>query len=361
MPGPKVPEFEITKVDGNMRNYVKNVSIDYAQDGPDMFSVTFLNQSAESQTEPVFTAGQYNGKFKEGDEITVQLGYKGEGGSMQKMLVGEVTSMEANFREHDPATFTVRGFDKLHRLSRGRKQRTFLNMKDSDIASQIAGEMGLGADVDDSGKVHDHVFQNNLSDIDFLYARARFIDFELDVEDNTLKFKRPQLSGGGGESFKWGENLKRVRFYSSTTKQIDEVQVRGWDPKEKKEIIGKAKAGDELSTMGGGQTGSQAQSGKYGGGQKVQLICNVPLTSQEEADRIAKARFNELAMEYLTGEAEVEGAMGVKAGKVVKFEGIGKQYDGDYYVISAVHTLKPGSGPGTGYITRLSFKRTAGN
>ena len=57
--------------------------------------------------------------------------------------------------------------------------------------------------------------------------------------------------------------------------------------------------------------------------------------------------------------AEVEGDMAIKAGKIVTFEGVGAQYDGDYYVTSAVHTLKPGSGPGTGYITRISFKRTA--
>ncbi len=358
MAGPKVPEFEITGVDGQMRNYVKKVTIDYTQDGPDMFTVTFLNQSAESQTQPVFTEGQHVGKFKEGDEITIQMGYTGEGSGMQKMLVGEVIGMEANFREHDPASFTVRCYDKLHRLSRGRKQRTFMNMKDSQIAEQIAQEMGLQADVDDSGTTHDHVFQNNLSDIDFLYARARFINYELDVEDDTLRFKRPKIQEGGSTTYKWGENLKRIRFNLSTSKQVDEVQVRGWDPGTKKEIIGKATAGSELSTMGGGLTGSQAQSGKYGGGRKVSMVANVPLVDQETADKIAQARFNELAMEYITGEAEVEGDTAIKSGSIVKFEGTGKQYDGEYYVVNAVHTLKPGNGPGTGYTTRFAFKRT---
>lgn len=359
MPGPKVPEFQITGVDGTMRNYVKRVNIDYVQDGPDMFSVTFVNQSAESQTSPVFTDGQYKSAFKEGQEITLELGYTGEGGGMTKMLVGEVVGVEVDFREHDSATFTVRGYDKLHRLSRGRKQRTYMNMKDSDIAKQIAGEMGLGADVDDSGKIHDHVFQNNLSDIDFLYSRARFINFEMDVEDDTLKFKRPQMQNGGGTTYKWGENLKRIRFSMSTAQQVDEVQVRGWDPATKKEIIGRATSGDELSKMGGNQTGSQAQAGQYGGGKRMQVISNVPLTDQEMADNIAKARFNELAMNYLTGEAEVEGDMSIKAGSVVSFEGTGAQYDGDYYVVSAVHNLRPGNGPGTGYTTRFQFKRTA--
>ena len=360
--GPGVPDFQITNVSGDLAQMVKKVSIDYVQDGPDMFSVTFTNQTtSEPGQVPVFThqGGQHAGHFKEGDAVDLSFGYKGQGGQMTKMMSGEITAMEASYREHDPSTYTIRGFDKMHRLSRGRKQRTFLNMKDSQIAEQIAGEMGLGADVDDSGKVHDHVFQNNLSDIDFLYARARFIDFELGVADDKLTFKRPQVSGGSVITITYGENLKRSRFNLSTAQQVDEVQVRGWCAKEKKEIVGKASPSDVLSKMGGDQSGPENAAGKFGGGKRMSLICNVPLEDQEHADAIAKARMNEIAMNFITGDAEVEGSTEIKSGKIVEFSGLGKKFDGQYYVIRAEHILKPGTGPGTGYTTRFSFKRAA--
>jgi phage protein D len=358
---PRVADFQITNVSGDLQQMVKKVTVDYVQDGPDMFAVTFTNQTTSQPGQiPVFThqGGLYPGHFKEGDSIDISIGYQASG-SMVKMISGEITGMEASYREHDPSTYTVRGFDKLHRLSRGRKQRTFMDMKDSQIAEQIAGELGLGADVEDSGKVHDHVFQNNLSDIDFLYARARFIDFELSVDGDKLTFKRPQVSGSGVMTITYGENLKRSHFKLSTSQQVDEVQVRGWSPKEKKEIVGKASPSDILSMMGGDTSGPQSASGKFGGGQKVSVICNVPLEDQEHADAIAKARMNEIAMQFITGNAEVEGDPSIRAGKLVEFARLGKKFDGQYYVIHAEHTLKPGSGPGAGYITRFSFKRAA--
>lgn len=358
--GIQVPDFEITKVDDKLKKYVRKIVIDYAQDGPDMFEVTFLNQSTEDHTTNPFThaSGKFTSKFKEGDEITISVGYKGGGGGMTKMITGEIVSTNAGFHDRNSATFVIRGYDKLHRLSRGRKQRTFLNMKDSDIAKKIAGEMGLSADVDDSGKAHDHVFQNNLSDIDFLYARARFIGFELDVEDDKLLFKKPKITQSGQLKADWKTDIKRVGFDMSTAHQVDEVQVRGWSVKEKKEIVGKAKSGDELSKMSGDKVGADFQKGKFGGGQRISVINNVPLESQEQADAIAKARFNELSMQTLTGNAEVQGNPELKTGKTMDFGDIGKKYEGTYYVVSAVHTIRIGDGPGTGYTTRFQFKRT---
>ncbi len=354
--GPRVPGFSISKVDSDKATFVKRLVIDYIADGPDMFEVEFVNKTAQDQQKPTFThaAGKFSGDFKEGDEITIQMGYDSK---MTKMMVGEIVSVDASFREQDSSRFVIRGFDKGHRLSRGRKQRTFMNMKDSDIAAQIAGEMGLQADVEDSQIVHDHVFQNNLSNMDFLYARARAINFEVDVEDTKLSFKKPQTTGSSVATFEYQKNLRRCRFGLSTTHQVSEVQVRGWSPKEKKEIVGKAKAGDVYSKMSGDQSGGEVASGKFGSGNIVSVVSNSPLSSQEEADAMAKARLNELSMNFITGEAEVEGDPNIKSNKLIEFKGVGKKFEGLYLVVNATHTLKPGTGPGSGYVTRFSFKR----
>lgn len=354
--GPRVPGFQVTKVNSNMATFVKRIVVDYLSDGPDMFEVEFVNKHAEEQQKPTFThaSGMFAGDFKEGDEITIQLGYDSK---MTKMMVGEISNVDASFREHDSARFTIRGFDKLHRLSRGRKQRTFMSMKDSDIASQIAGEHGLSPEVDDSGTVHDHVFQPNLSDMDFLFSRAKPINFEVDCEDSKLIFKKPQVAAGPVGTYEYQKNLRRARFNISTSAQVSEVQVRGWSPKEKKEIVGKAKAADVYSKMGGDKAGGEVATGKYGQGQIVSVISNSPLASQEEADAMAKARLNELSLNFITGEAEVEGDAVIKSNKLIQFVGVGKKYEGLYYVVNATHILKPGNGPGCGYTTRFSFRR----
>lgn len=354
--GPRVPGYSITKVDDKMASFVRRLVIDYASDGPDMFDITFVNQTAEEQTKPAFThgGGMFSSNFKEGDEITIQVGYDSK---MTKMIVGEVVGTESVFKEDEPSQFTVRGFDKLHRLSRGKKQRTFLNMKDSQIAEQIAGEMGLSAQVDDSGTVHDHVFQNNLSDMDFLYARARAINFEVDVQDTTLLFKKPQVTGSAVATLEWEKNIRKVRFNLSTAFQVSEVQVRGWSRTDKKEIVGKASSSDVYSKMGGDKSGGEVATGKYGQGKIVSVVTSDPLEDQEQADALAKARLNELSLNFITGEAIVEGEPNIKSNAIVEFKGVGKKYEGLYYVVNAVHTIRPGNDKQNGYTTRFTFKR----
>ena len=59
------------------------------------------------------------------------------------LLDGEVTALE---KEHDgTGTFTiVRGLDKSHRLTRGRRVAAFQQMTVSDVATKVARAAGLG-------------------------------------------------------------------------------------------------------------------------------------------------------------------------------------------------------------------------
>src|SRR5688500_8217463 len=79
-------------------------------------------------------------RFREGNTIKIEMGFP-----YHTTLVfnGEITGLEPNFPEMGTPTLTVRGYDRRHRLMRQRKTRSFTNLKDSDIASQIARESGL--------------------------------------------------------------------------------------------------------------------------------------------------------------------------------------------------------------------------
>ena len=99
-----------------------------------------------------------------------------------KVLIdAEVTSIETEYGAHGTLA-VVRGYDRSHRLAAGRKSKTFLNAKYSDIATQLASAAGLTPDVDESEGTHDHVFQANQSDLDFLYGLARQIGYDCRVD-----------------------------------------------------------------------------------------------------------------------------------------------------------------------------------
>ena len=97
------------------------------------------------------------------------------------LIDAEVTSIETEYGAHGTLA-VVRGYDRSHRLAAGRKSKTFLNAKYSDIATQLASAAGLTPDVDESEGTHDHVFQANQSDLDFLYGLARQIGYDCRVD-----------------------------------------------------------------------------------------------------------------------------------------------------------------------------------
>ena len=107
-------------------------------------------------------------KFPLGDPVQVEIDSRSEG-SKTLIIKGEITAIEPDFQEGQNAILTVRGYDKSHRLNRGTKSRVFVNSKDSDIVQTIANGGGLSPAADTTAEVHEHVYQDNQSDLAFLH------------------------------------------------------------------------------------------------------------------------------------------------------------------------------------------------
>ena len=193
--------------------------------------------------------------FGVGNEVEVQMGYVD---NVETLLIGEITGLEPEFQAGVPPTVTVRGYDRRHRLMRGRKTRSFTGVKDSDIASQIANERGLTPDTTDTAVTLDYVLQHNQTDLEFLQDRAARIGYEVVVEDKTLLFRPHQHTGS--EVLTLARDTELLEFYPclTTLNQVGQTAVRGWNIKDKKPIVGQAGAGHVSTTMGGTTSGPAA-------------------------------------------------------------------------------------------------------
>jgi phage protein D len=288
--------------------------------------------------------------YTEGGEVEIQMGYVGV---LETLFKGEITGLEPGFTSDEAPSLTVRGFDQQHRLLRGRKTRCFNEVKDSDIASQIASDLGLTAETEDTGITYPSVLQHNRSDLDFLQDRARRIGYEVVVEDKTLYFRPFQNTEDGVLTLKRDEDLIEFHPRLSTLQQISEVAVRGWDPKAKEAITGKAAAGDELSKMGGSTAGSEASDQAFGAADLAAI--DHPVFSQTEAEQIALGNLNDLSLGFVSGDGVCIGRTDLRAGTVIEIEGVGERFSGQYYVTSTTHVYRPGQG----YETYFSIRRNA--
>lgn len=289
--------------------------------------------------------------FKEGNVVEIQMGYRDR---LKTLFKGEITGLEPEFSNDEPPVLTVLGYDRGHRVMRKRKTESFINLKDSDIASQIAGNNGLKSDITDTSVTMAYVLQHNQTDLEFLRQRAQRIGYEVGVSDQTLYF-RPRRNNGA-EVLTLSRQVELLEFYPrlSTVGQLENVSVQGWNPKKKEAVLAESQVGDAASLVSakasGPATVRKAFPGKSGG-----VSTDLAIGSQAEADQLAKGWFKEMSLQYVVGDGVSIGLPELRAGTLIEIEGLGKRFSGRYYVTGTEHSYKPGRG----YRTAFSVRRDA--
>ena len=272
-----------------------------------------------------------------GNEVQIRM--PGQAG-LVSVMTGEITGLEPEFRAGELRTVTVRGYDRRHRLMRGRKTRSFTRMKDSEIAAQVAREARLTSKVEDTGGTLDYVMQHNQSDLEFLQARASRLGFEVVVEGEDLGFRKHREDTSPVLTLKQKEHLEEFCPRLSTIELVGEVIVQGWSAKDKKVITGRASSND-LKRMGD-KSGLEAADKAFTAAQDV--LVDQPVQSEDEAHRIALGRLREMALTYITGEGVAKLNPALKAGSVVMIADYGTRFSGLYYLTSVCHTFSTKGG-----------------
>lgn len=310
-----------TAVDANIMADLQDLSVEQHAQVPGMFSVRIYDKNHTI----------INGAtFKLTDEIEIK-GHNGTSTGVS-LLKGEVTAIEPVLSAGMLSEVIISGYHKSHRLFREMKSQAFLNIKDSDLASQIAGNAGLSAQTDATSTVYEHLYQHNQSDMAFLTQRAWRIGYECFVDDGKLYFRKPPTSGTTTE-IKWGEDLIDFRARESLAEQVDEVNVMGWDPQKLEAIVGKATKGTLYPSSTAGSEHSKAST--FGTGKRI--IVDQPVVSQAEANLLATARINELSGAFLEIEGTAYQKPEVRAGQFVKIDGVGTRFNGTYMITTVNH------------------------
>jgi phage protein D/phage baseplate assembly protein gpV len=259
------------------------------------------------------------------------------------LLKGEITAIEAHFNPESQAPIIIRGYDASHRLHRGRYNRSFQNMKDSDIVNQIIGEAGISkGTVDDTngpygfGDPVGYIFQENQTNMEFLRERAARNGYELFVQDGKLNFRKPKA--GSTLTLTWLKDISSFQVRVSSAEQVSSVEVRGWNYQTKQTIVSTKSAQTSEVITSTDQGAGKAKSTAFSSSPKM-IVVNQPVSSSQESDAIAQALFNELSGEFVQADARAEGNPDIRPGKKVKLTGMGN-YSGSYYVTETRHVLQ---------------------
>lgn len=312
---------------------ILGVSVTLRLDPPDAFSFEIYDPDLDL----VQPGG---GRITEGAEVEIALGYVGR---TRTLILGRISAVAADFPENGPPTVRVEGFDLLHDLTRGTVHRRFegstpdMGLPDSQIVAKIARDIQLDPVVEDMRQRRGVRVQSHVSDLDFLHQLASANGYSLWVEGRTLHFerKRPVPSR---VRLAWGRTLLSFSPRLSLAGQVESVEVRGWDHGQGESVAARATravAGSGLATTG------RNELGRGSGGRSEKVITDEPVSSAEEARRVAERHLADLQATTTTGSGTAVGDPDLRAGSQLELTNIGR-YSGTYTISEVTHTLGNG-------------------
>ena len=275
-----------------------------------------------------------------GNDLTITMdGADDSGAAVSGWTVfdGLVTGVGLDLDTGTTQTFVVEGYDRLYALGRTSVAKAHLDKTASEIIQAIAGEAGLTAKIDGSLSTSAktptaYQFGTAYSYIDRLVHDA---GFEWRIEASELRIA-PRSKGTATHQLTVGQELIRFNARFSAAEHAADVEVSGWDVKQKSRIVGSANSsGANAVSSIPAVTVSKVAASEVGG-TKVMSIPH-PVQDQQHADVLAEGIVADREASLLRARGEAEPDPALVPGVKLELAGLVTDWNGTYYCTGIEH------------------------
>jgi hypothetical protein len=322
----------VVKVDGaalteDQETQLVSVALEQAWSTVDRIEIRFDDRFADAPD------------FDVGNEITADI--VDDAGTQGRVFSGEITARTARWNAA-LAEVVYEGYDFRHRLLRGITPATYKNSKFSDVIGTIAGNAGLQTGTLPNvlqRTVHEDLMFAS-SDFATLQQIARLTGTEWTIADKEITFV--EKSAGSAVPLD-SDQLFDVDIRFTPIERAKKTEVRGWDVKKRKAIVGTANHADANS--------KHQPSPKFGTTKALSKPVSPTAMSfaagpvdQAQANAIASAIDRRLADTEVTGRGSTRGNSKIVPGAKIEIKKVSTRVNGTYTVMAANHVYGAGSG-----------------
>lgn len=280
--------------------------------------------------------------FAPGKVIIISAGY---GAQTKQIFKGVVVRHGIKISGSNEARLQVECKHKAVALTIGRKNANYVNMKDSDIISQLVSPCGVSADVTATSTTHKELVQYYSSDWDFIVARAEANGFLVVPDDSSIVVKAPQTKADAVLKVTYGIDLMSFQADVDARTQLKSVVGAAWDPATQA-VVQQSASQSSLYTQGNLDAAALA---KVAGPSSFRLQTTVPLET-DDIKAWATARQMKSALAKIRGKLKFQGSALATPGSMIELVGVGKRFSGSIFVGAVSHEISNGN-----WITEVEF------
>ena len=273
--------------------------------------------------------------FVPGKKIEIKCGYESDNNTIFK---GVIVKMSVKIRAGGASMLVLECRDEAVRMTIGRKSKYFLNVKDSEIISQVAGAYsGFTAAVEATKVTHKEVVQYDCTDWDFVVARAEANGKFCFADDGQLNVKAPQLSQPAVLSLLYGATILELDAEIDARHQLKNVTSKSWSYADQQ--ILETEAADAGVALNGNLTSSDLA--KVAGPDKF-ILNHGGKVEEPELQAWGDALMLKRQLAKVRGRVKCKGIHTVKPGVLIELGGVGDRFNGKAFVSAVQHFVAAG-------------------
>ncbi len=272
-----------------------------------------------------------------GKKIIIKIGFDGNNTQVFK---GIITRQSIQVKASGNSQLMVECRDEAVKMTVGRKNKYFENVKDSQLFDDLIGQYsGLTSDAQDTTVTNKELVQHHLTDWDFLLLRAEANGMLVNVNDGTIKTFKPDTSAQPVLQASYGTSIMEFEAEMDARNQWKNVKAISWDY-----------ANQQLFDADTDEAASFTQHGNISGADLAKTI-NLDHFQLHHSGHITEQALQvwvdgvmlRSRLAKIRGRVKITGFSGIKPGDMLKLEGVGDRYKGNAFVTAVKQDIGNGS------------------
>lgn len=308
-------------------------------------SISIYNAFLVSKNDEMDIDSDIKKFLKLGSKIEVILGYKESEG--ESVFIGYIDTISIDYDKDFGSVYIIECLDGKGIMMNSLSSETKVSIKKYSEAvektvkkySSIIDVSSKNIDKSDN-TVTTLIEQHNESDYGFVVRIARRLGYCFYIDKGELIFKPfSKLSKETFFEFNVNYYIMSFKMDISLRNQVSSVTVRSNNEKDPNKVF-EAKVSSIKSIADNSSV--KMNNVSIISKDVSRNIIDYTVNSEEEAKKVAEARYQELSLSRYQGKIKTIGVPVITAGKFVDIKGFSDDFDGKYFVKKVIHHIKDG-------------------